>query len=1494
MFISNVSIKRPVFATVLILALLTVGIFSYRRLAIEMMPDVELPILTVTTEYPGASAETVEREVTKKLEESVNSIAGVKHIYSTSRESFSTVIIEFELNVKVNEASQEVRAKINSVRNELPDDMKEPVIQKLDIAGFPIVSLAVRSSTLTPRDLSTLADRKIKRRLENISGVGKVRLVGASKREVNVLVDPARIQALGMGVDEVIGGVVAENVNTPLGRLNQKGTETPLRIAGKPSTVSGYESMVIGRRGQHPVTLGEVARVVDGVEEQRSLALINGVPAVAIDVLKQSNTNTVAVVDRVKKAVETLKTEMPPGTEIDVIRDGSIFIRESVDDVQNTMIIGGLLTILIVFCFLNSWRSTVITGVTLPISVISSFIIMYFLGMTLNVMTLMALSLAIGLLIDDAIVVRENIVRHLEHGQDHYTAAREGTAEIGLAVLSTSMSIMAVFVPVAFMKGIIGRFFFQFGMTVAFAVLVSLFVSFTLDPMLSSRWIDPDIERKGKRHVVARALDGFNNWFDRTADRYKTLIAWSLDHRKAVLLLALAAFVGGIGLFAVMETEFFPVYDHGEFIMRFKTAPDASIEETKSRLGEILKTLKTYPEIDETYAAIAPVEGDTVQTGMVYCHLKPKSERTRSQQQLMPDIRSKLARIAGIITSVEEDPDNNQKPFVLLVRGEEIPKLKEYAAAIKRKLYAIKGLVDLEATLEQDLPEYRLVVDRERARQAGIGTDTLVRTIGTLIGGRVISTYEDEAGEAVDVRLRLPENLRQDVRQVSELRIAVPGENGIALVPIADLVKVVRSVSPSEISRQDMSRQVMITANLDKLPVGTAANKALAAAATIPMQPGYSVQMSGDTEIMIESFGYLGEALIMAIIFVYLILAAQFESFIDPLAIMFSLPLSIVGMAGMLVLTGDTINMFSLIGLILLMGLVTKNAILLVDYSKVLRRRGMERREALITAGRTRLRPIMMTTLAMIFGMMPLAMAIGQGAEMRAPMARAVLGGLITSTILTLIVVPVVYTLLDDFAMWIHRRWAGSTVHEGDELPAAPAAQPLPGMARTGAIVGLVIITIALIAVPALRADESSMIVTPEVTVADADAQPLTLERALTIANEKNRDLQKAREYRRWVQGKYVEERAQALPHLVATGGVVKSWDNTYQLFFGNSYPAGQRVYSAELGVSQVVFAWGKVGAAISAAKEGIASADDQLEIFRQAAVRDVTAAYFDVVLAREIESIAGETLAQRERHLGEAKHRYELGVATDYDVLAASVAVENARPDTIRASTLVRTAYERLRFVLGEPQLRGDVVGSLSDITVADPPKVEEVVAEALRRRPDLKELEHRINVYRELIKINGADDKPRVDIRAGYGWTNLSAGSLSGSPRNWNAGLFLSFPFFDGMATRGRVAEAKSDLARQRIDTDRAVDNVTLEARTAVDAVRESVEIVRALSGTVDQARRVLKMAEQGYELGVKTHIDVQDAELNLRAAEGNLARARRDYRVATTNLDWVRGAL
>jgi len=1038
MLLSNLSIKRPVFASVLMLALVTLGFFSYRRLAVDMFPEVEIPVLSVITIYPGASPEAVEREVTRHIEEAVNPIPGVKHVTSTSREGISTVVVEFQLEVRINEASQDARAKISAIRGDLPQGIEEPIIQKLDFGSMPVVSVAVRSDSIPPRELTTLVDKKIKRRLESLAGVGKVELVGPSFREVSVLVRPDRLEALGMGVDELVAGLQSENINTPLGRLRNGGSELPLRISGKPEVVEQFGQMVISRRGGRPITLGEVAEIRDGVEEQRSLALVEGHAAIGLDVLKQSGANVVEVVELVKREVSVMRDILPPGATVEIVRDGSIMIKDSVKDVQETLIIGALLTILIVFVFLNSWRSTVITGLTLPISVISAFIIMNFLNMTLNVMTLMALSLAIGLLIDDAIVVRENIVRHLEHGLDHLEAARIGTSEIGLAVLATTFSIVAVFVPVAFMKGIMGRFFFQFGLTVTFAVMVSLLVAFTLDPMLSSRWVDPAIARTGKRNLLFRALDGFNRWFDRIADGYRLIVGWALDHRKSVLLMAGLSFIGGLMLFGTMPNEFLPPYDQGEFQINFKTSPDASIEESRSRVEAVLAVLGQFPEVHHTYASVGAGDWSTVRDCVVYVKLVDRKARTRDQFELTRALRRRLLEVPGItFTFLEAGNLDNRKPLLVGVRGEDIPTLKRYALELKRQLAGVRGIVDLEASLEHDTPEYRMTVDRQRAVDAGLMSGQMARTLAVLVGWQANSTFSDEDGYAVDGRVGLPEQLRRDVRQLNGLRLlsAPPGQPP-ALVPLGDLVRFDLSNSPSEINRQDLIREVVVSGNLEDLPLGDAVQASQALLDRLGLPPGYRGVIYGEAEIMEESFGYILEALALAVIFVYLILAAQFESFIDPLSIMLSLPLSIVGMAGMLMATGDTLNIMSQIGLIMLMGLVTKNAILLVDYAKVLRGRGLDRRAALIEAGRTRLRPIMMTTLAMIFGMLPLALAIGAGAEMRAPMARAVIGGLITSTFLTLLVVPVMYSLLDDLTAWLGRR---------QTAPAAHAEAPSPG-----------------------------------------------------------------------------------------------------------------------------------------------------------------------------------------------------------------------------------------------------------------------------------------------------------------------------------------------------------------------------------------------------------------------------------------------------------------
>ncbi len=1030
--------------------------------------------------------------------------------------------------------------------------------------------------------------------------------------------------------------------------------------------------------------------------------------------------------------------------------------------------------------------------------------------------------------------------------------------------MATTFSIVAVFVPVAFMKGIVGRFFFQFGITVTFAVLVSLFVSFTLDPMLSSRWQDPDIDRTGKRHLVARILDRFNDGFDRTADRYRAVIAWALERRKTVLALAGLAFVVGLGAFASLKTEFFTPVDRAEFQINFKTAPDASIAETRDRLDAVLSEIRRFPEVRSTFATIGAGDTGTVRDGMVYVRLSEKNERKRSQDEIQKKVRDRLAAIPGILPAiVEVGRITGEKPFNVAVRGEDIDLLKKYAGDLKAEIYKIPGIVDLEVTLEHDIPEFRLAVDRERAADLGVTTGNVVHAVGALFGGQTVSTYEDPDGDAVNVHVRLPVPVRRDPSQVERVRLAVNrGPQGPALVPLGEVARYTMSNTPSEINRQSLTREVVLSANLDGLPLGEAMKKVKAVTDRMPMAPGYRVLFTGEGEDMMESFGYMAEALLLAVIFVYLILAAQFESFIEPFAIMLSLPLSIVGMAGMLLATGDTVNIMSLIGLIMLMGLVTKNAILLVDYAKVLQARGMERTEAVITAGRTRLRPILMTTLAMIFGMLPLALGIGAGAEERAPMARAVVGGLITSTFLTLLVVPVVYTLVDDFGGWLRRKWQG-------KKPAVAAAALL--LAVTAAAFPVLL--------PSAAAENHA-----------PPAEAYTLDEALRAAVANNPDVRKAAERRSFLEGKYVEERAAALPQILGTGQAQRSWDESLTIL---GAPPGSTRYAAQLELTQPLYSSGVVSAGIRAAAVGVATADDQLRIARNGVLRDVHAAFHNVLLGRELNKIAIEDREQKARHLEEARKKFTAGTATDYDVLAAEVAFQNAEPEVVRTENLIRISRERLRFLLGRSAGEVDAKGDLS-ATVGAAPDFEKAIGTAVANRPELSDLRHRQGVAQELLVIARAGNRPRLDFRGALGRQEIDYGVTDTGGKTWSAGIFASWPLFDGLRTRGRVAQAGSDVRTLRLEEVQLLDAIALEVRDSVSAVREAGEIVNALSGTVGQAERLVALAEKGYEYGVKTRLDVDDAQLNRTRALGNLARAKRDYLVAGATLRHATGTL
>ena len=1033
MFLSNLSIRQPVFATMMMVALAVLGVSSYRQLRVDQFPDIDFPVVTVTTRYAGASPETVERDVTRKIEEVINTVEGVRHVESTSQESLSNIVVIFRLEVPSQVAAQDVRSKVAAIRADLPREIEEPLVLRLDPTEMPVVSVAVNAEGLTPVAASNLADKVVKRRLETVAGVGSVNLVGEANREIQVVVDRPRLEAYRISLAEVVAGLQRENVAAPAGAAEGGATEALVRVAARGRTAAQIGRIPVKQVNGAAILVRDVATVVDGIEQPRNLAMLDTRPALALDVQKQSGANTVEVADGVRAAVARLNTELPPGVSLSIIRDDSTFIRESIEDVQVTLLLGGLLTVLIVYVFLNSWRSTVITGLTLPISVVSAFIAMRGLGFTLNVLTLMGLSLAIGMLIDDAIVVRENIVRHLQRGKDHFDAARDGTAEIGLAVMATTFTIIAVFVPVAFMGGMVGQFFYEFGITVAAAVLVSLFVSFTLDPMLSSRWIDPDIEQGRHTTFLGRWLQAFNHWFDRLHVGYERLLDWALRHRLSVLGLALAAFLGALPLLASLGGDFMPDFNRGEYQVQFKATPGTTLRETGERAQEIVRRLKELPDVDYTYTAIG--EAGTVfrpvNEGTIYVKLKTREGKTFSQ--VLREARAQVRQVPGISFGLVEAGQFGQKPIQISVRGAEVDELDRISHALMAEMERIGGIADIETSLEKSKPELRIEVDRDRAGDVGINVATLATTLRAGLVGEVATTIEDEVGDSHDVRVRL----RADERRYADdvLRLMLPSNKDDSfgdkiLLPVREVARAVPASGPSTIRRRDLQREVRVSANPDGRALGDLTAEIDAAAARLDLPAGYDIVPGGDAEELADMFANMFEALLLAVVFIYLILASQFGSFVHPLSIMLSLPLSLVGVALGLRLTGANLNMMSMIGLIMLMGLVTKNAILLVDFANQARAAGAPRHQALIQAGTTRLRPIVMTTLAMIFGMLPLAFAIGAGAELRAPMARAVIGGLITSTLLSLIVVPVVYAYLDDLRPsvvlgWLRRPFRG-------------------------------------------------------------------------------------------------------------------------------------------------------------------------------------------------------------------------------------------------------------------------------------------------------------------------------------------------------------------------------------------------------------------------------------------------------------------------------------
>jgi hydrophobic/amphiphilic exporter-1 (mainly G- bacteria), HAE1 family len=1034
MWITRVSIKNPVFATMVMVGIVVLGLFSYARLRVEQMPDVTLPFVDIETMYPGASPEVVESDVTKPIENAVNTVTGVKRIYSNSREARSQVFVEFRQGTDVTRAIQEARDKIALVRTDFPRDVKDPQVVRVDIEdNRPTVSLAVLSPTVELRELTSLTDQTISKALENIPGVAQVTVNGRVTRQILIQIKPTALNALGLGVDQVITAIQKANQDVPAGRLTRGQNDAVVRVEGKIKDPAQFARIVVAQQGGGPVYLSQVADVIDGEKEQDSISRINGRPSITIDVRKAQDANIVEVGAAVRAAVEGLKSRLPPDVEVRIVNSQADQVEKSVDRVKSTILEGALLTVLIVFLFLHSWRSTIITGLTLPIAVIATFIALYAFGFTLNMMTLMALSLCIGLLIDDAIVVRENIVRHLGMGKTHPAAAREGTDEIGLAVMATTFAIVAVFVPIAFMKGIIGQFFFQFGLTVAVAVLMSLFVSFTLDPMLSSVWHDPPGSRFRRARWLGRFMDRVESvvvWLHKV---YGRMLEWAIGHRGIVLLLAGAIFVASFGLLPFIEKEFQPQVDEGFISLRLNTPVGTSLEYTDTKVREVEEALKAFPEVRLTLTNVGTQDGRNY--ARVDLRLVDRTARNRSQKEIESAIRTALKPIPGVELALGYD-----RPIWVNLLGPDPDTLKTLINEFADKVAKVPGIADMETSEKAAVPALSIRLNNDVAADLGVTVQQVGSTVRTLLAGDTVSYWLAPDGQNYEVNVQLP---RQDRRLASGLANLYLSTNKrgpageLIMVPLRQVAEIVETTSPQIIKRQDLQRRVALYANVEGRGSGNVSDDIGKIMKATDLPPGYRFVVAGQQEDTQESFTSLVAALGLAIIFIYLVLASQFASFLQPVAIMMSLPFTLIGVLLALLLTGTSLNILSMIGFVMLMGLVTKNAILLVDFANRTRRAGASLHDSLLTAGQVRLRPIIMTTSAMIFGMLPLALGLGESGETQAPMGRAIIGGVITSTLLTLIVVPVIYSYLD---AWAERRKAKRALRAARHAAAAPEA----------------------------------------------------------------------------------------------------------------------------------------------------------------------------------------------------------------------------------------------------------------------------------------------------------------------------------------------------------------------------------------------------------------------------------------------------------------------
>ncbi len=1463
MWISDTSIKRPVFATMVIVSFMVLGVVSLGRLGIDLFPEVNFPFVNVLVPYPGAGPEEVETLVTRPIEDAVAGINGVKRVISTSAEGLSMVGIELRLEIDPQAATAEVREKVAAIRARLPEQIKDPTINRFDVSALPISTYAVGSGTLSSDVVRRMVEDDIKPLLGQIDGVAAVEVNGGQVRELQVNLDPRRLEALNLPLTEVSAKLAADNLDVPGGQVRRDGKAVSLRTQGQYKTAAEIENVILRSSGGSTVRVKDVSEVVDGFQDRTSTTRLNGEDAVSFSVRKQSGANTVEVQRKLDAALAKAAPSFPH-LQIKAVHQDATMIMENVTDVRGHIIFGGIMAVLVVFVFMRDWRSTLITALALPTSVIATFFFMYAIGFTINMMTLMALSLVIGILIDDAVVVRENIYRHMEHGEDPYTAARNGTSEIGLAVMATTFTILAVFLPVGFMTGIVGQFFKSFALTIAFAVAISLLVAFTLDPMLSSRFVRFIPLEERTRTRTGRFLERVGGFYDRIDQQYHRLLGWAISHPWKIMATAAVVFFASMSTLSVIGTEFVPQEDRGEFAVNVEVPAGTAFEQTVAYVETVEAVVKQVPEVKQIFTTVG-FEGSPLKASLRVKTGK-KRERERGIVALKEDVRSRLKQIPLLKMTVA-DPEfmqgaPTQAPLSVYLRGDDMPELLRLNEEVVQKVKAVPGAVDVDSTLETGQPEMVADVKRNLAADLGFDVGSIAMQLRGMVEG-VVPTRLREDDKEYDIRVRLAPEFRNDFETIARTPLYSPTG---AVVRTRDIVELKPEVGPAAIEREARRRQAKINIELSNRSLGEVTADVGKVMEGIQLPPNFEWGFAGDVEMMQESAAAMGLALLLACAFIYIVLASQFESFLEPFLIMISLPLALVGALLAILLTGKNLGMPAMIGVVMLMGLVTKNAILLVDLTNQYVREGLSIKDAILKAGPVRLRPILMTTIAMILGMLPSAMGTGEGSEFRSPISIATIGGLITSTLLTLIVVPVAYLLL---ARTLERvqAWRASGVR-------VPQAVRVTGVILLVAALGWLI-----------SATSASAQTTAAAQVqAPGSAMTLSFGQALERALSANEGLKVAKERVVETQARVQESKTNFLPQVNLVYNFTPS-----QLFPVIKIPAGvfgpeEQTFQAgfaqknvvQLYVNQPIYTGGRLNNVYGITTASLDASKLELERTRQEIEYRVVETFYAALMNERGVAVADEQIRISERQLELAKVRFDSGTVARLDVLQAEVELANAKARRIQAKAQVDTAMQALRGVLSLPQSQALKLEGSLDEPVAG--RAREELDRHLTQRPDLQAFSARRHAAEYASNLAQAEWKPMLSFAGNMQYQQDTVGDLlARDNQSYSFGIQLQVPLFSAPGAAARRGIAQSQMRQAEHGLRYATDNARLELESAWTALESSAEVVTTQEKALELARESVAIAQVSYENGVITSAELNDAQVRLLQTEWLLMQAK-----------------